>query len=51
MRFITYGIELTELASNYAKSLRAHPSVDAWVSQALLETEIVEMDEAGEELD
>lgn len=47
MRFLTYGIELSGPATDYLNAMRTHPSVEKWVSAAVLETEIVESDEAG----
>jgi len=47
MRFITYGIELSEPAAAYLAAMRAHPSVEKWVAAGILETEIVPADEAG----
>lgn len=48
LRFMTYGIELSPPAQAYAEALRQHPAMQAWLADALLETEIVEEDEAGE---
>ena len=48
LRFMTYGIELSPPAQAYANALRHHPAMQAWLADALLETEIVEEDEAGE---
>jgi glutathione S-transferase len=45
MRFATHAIELPPAAARYAAALRDHPSVRAWVSDALLEPEWVAHDE------
>ena len=47
MRFLTYQVTLSNKAAAYRDSIRAHPSVNKWCQSALLETEIVEDDEAG----
>ncbi len=47
MRFLTYEPELSTSARAYVNSMRKHPSLEQWVSAALLETEIVDIDEAG----
>ena len=47
MRFKTYGIELSEAADAYFQSMLDHESLKKWVSLAMLETEIVQEDEAG----
>ncbi|TCS43876.1 glutathione S-transferase family protein [Reinekea marinisedimentorum] len=49
-RFETYGVKLSEAATQYQHKLLAHPAMVAWKEKALAETEIVAMDEAGEEL-
>lgn len=46
-RFMTYGNELSAAAQQYADNLIAHPAMQSWMADALLETEIVEEDEAG----
>lgn len=48
LRFLTYGVSLSETATAYQERLLAHPSVQQWVKAALQETEIVPIDEAGE---
>lgn len=51
MRFATYaGINLSAAAQDYQQRLYAHPAVAAWRQAALTETEIVPIDEAGEEV-
>ena len=47
MRFITYGIELSDSAASYLQSMVEHPSLQEWISQALLESEEIAEDEAG----
>lgn len=49
MRFITYGVELSEQATAYLNDIRAHSSVEKWVAAGILETEIIDADEAGVE--
>jgi glutathione S-transferase len=49
-RFETYGIKLSETAQQYQHKLLAHPAMVEWKEKALAETEIVDMDEAGEEI-
>ncbi|HIQ07460.1 MAG TPA: glutathione S-transferase family protein [Thiotrichaceae bacterium] len=46
-RFQTYGVVLSSAAQQYATQLLAHQSVRHWVEAGLLETEILEQDEAG----
>ncbi|HWB74004.1 MAG TPA: glutathione S-transferase [Nannocystaceae bacterium] len=41
LRFVTYDVELPELAARYVAALREHPAVAAWVADALAETEVV----------
>ncbi len=48
LRFMTYGTALSPLSQQYADTLRQHPAMQAWLADALLETEIVDEDEAGE---
>ncbi len=49
-RFATYGshsnIELSEIGQAYCQALLAHPSMQEWAKQALMETSIVAQDEA-----
>ena len=47
MRFITYGIELSDSAASYLQSMVEHRSLQEWISQALLESEEIAEDEAG----
>ena len=49
-RFETYHYPLSSLAEAYRKRLLAHPAMSSWREQALKETEIVAIDEAGKEL-
>lgn len=49
-RFETYGVKLSQAAQQYQHKLLAHPAMVEWKEQALAETEIVEMDEAGEDI-
>ncbi|CAM2940926.1 glutathione S-transferase family protein [Vibrio mytili] len=50
LRFQTYGIELSESASAYQRKVLTSASLQPWLKQASLETDIVEEDEAGEEV-
>jgi len=47
MRFITYGVELTEDAQAYVDRISNLSSMRKWVASALQETEVVAVDEAG----
>ena len=47
LRFITYDIQLSPLAQQYAITLAQHKNVKDWVAGAKAETEIVPRDEAG----
>ena len=49
-RFETYGAVLTSEASDYMKKLLAHPAIEDWYHDALLETEVIIEDEAGEDV-
>ena len=49
MRFDCYKPELSAKAQAYVNSMLEHPSLKSWIADALLETEIVSEDEAGEE--
>ena len=46
-RLQTYNIKLSDQATTYQQKLLQHPSVIKWSQQALKETEIVAVDEAG----
>lgn len=47
LRFKTYGIELSPGAAQYRDHVLASPTIQRWLSEASLETEIVDIDEAG----
>ncbi|MCH2190899.1 MAG: glutathione S-transferase, partial [Gammaproteobacteria bacterium] len=47
MRFATYQPNLSDAARNYMKSMLASPPLKQWIDVALLETEVVDVDEAG----
>lgn len=47
MRFATYQPELSDQAAAYMRSMLEHPGLQKWVDEALIETEIVDVDEAG----
>lgn len=46
-RFETYGIGLSETASQYMRCLLSHEKVSEWVEQARVEPETIEMAEVG----
>ncbi|WP_122046469.1 glutathione S-transferase family protein [Vibrio atlanticus] len=48
LRVETYGIKLSEKASQYQQRVLNSPSVQKWLVEASLETDVVEEDEAGE---
>ena len=48
LRVETYGIKLSEKASLYQQRVLNSPSVQKWLAEASLETDVVEEDEAGE---
>ncbi|SBS34871.1 Stringent starvation protein A [Marinomonas aquimarina] len=47
-RFVTYGVAMTGLAKAYHQTMLDHPAMQAWLEEALKETDIVAEDEAGE---
>lgn len=51
LRFPTYDVALSEAASRYRETVRGEAGVRAWVAAALTEKEIIDEDEAGEEVD
>ncbi|MFY8352777.1 glutathione S-transferase family protein [Pseudoalteromonas sp. SSM20] len=50
LRFKTYGISLNASATAYMEKVLSCEVLAEWITDALKETEIVAMDEAGEEL-
>ncbi|WCE32524.1 glutathione S-transferase family protein [Vibrio sp. SCSIO 43137] len=50
LRFETYGIELSEGAKKYQQKVLNSSAIRQWVKEASTETDIVEEDEAGEEV-
>ncbi len=48
LRFDTYGIELSPAAQSYQQKVLRSDSLQPWLQQASLETDIVAEDEAGE---
>ncbi len=50
LRFITYGTQVSELSAEYMKTVHNLPALQAWLEDALQETDIVEEDEAGIEV-
>lgn len=47
MRFYTYGASLSALASNYVDTVRLSPHMQTWIHDAIAESEVVDVDEAG----
>lgn len=47
LRFLTYGITLTDKAAQYQKFVLASPALKLWLQQASSESDIVPEDEAG----
>jgi len=50
LRFMTYGISLSPTSQAYFEAVLAHPAIVKWLAAASEETEIVPMDEAGEDI-
>ncbi len=48
LRAETYGIQLSEKAKQYQQRVLNSPSIQKWLAEASLETDVVEEDEAGE---
>jgi glutathione S-transferase len=49
LRFKTYGITLNKNASRYMETVLNCPDLKCWIADALKETRVVAMDEAGKE--
>jgi len=47
LRFLTYGVEVSELSRAYMTSLLAGPQINDWMEKARQEEEIIESEEAG----
>lgn len=47
MRFLTYGIEVSQASRAYMQHVLSCPEMQMWINAAKAETEIVEADEAG----
>lgn len=47
-RFKTYGIALSAAASEYQTTMLMHPAMQEWLDDALIETDVIDADEAGE---
>jgi len=47
-RFKTYGIALSAVASDYQTTMLAHRAMQEWLADALIETDVIDADEAGE---
>lgn len=50
LRFKTYDVQLSKLAQAYLEKALQSPAMQVWIAEALLETDIVEEDEAGEDV-
>lgn len=50
LRFKTYDVQLSKPAQAYLEKALQSPAMQAWIAEALLETDIVEEDEAGEDV-
>lgn len=50
LRFKTYGIKINKNATAYMQQTLACTVLQEWICEALKETDIVEVDEAGEEI-
>ena len=48
LRVETYGIQLSEKAQQYQQRVLNSPSIQKWLAEASLESDVVEEDEAGE---
>lgn len=48
LRFETYGITLLPSTESYRDTVMANIALNSWIDAALTETEIIEVDEAGE---
>jgi len=46
-RFATYGVALSESATQYQRQVLNHDRMKLWIAQGQAETEVVEADEAG----
>lgn len=51
LRFITYGIEVSELSQRYMTQVLQSPAIRLWLEGAFQETDIVPEDEAGIEIE
>lgn len=47
LRFVTYGTELGQVATDYLRTVQQHPAVSEWIAAAKLETEVIEASEVG----
>ena len=50
LRFKTYQVELSHAAQVYCQHVLSCPVMQSWICEALKETDIVDCDEAGEEI-
>ncbi|MBA5762956.1 glutathione S-transferase family protein [Vibrio sp. 404] len=48
LRFLTYGVELSESAKAYQQKVLASASLQHWLEEARLDNDIIEEDETGE---
>lgn len=51
LRFRTYGIKISAQSRSYCEAMLDHPAMRLWLKEALLETEVIEEDEAGKEVE
>lgn len=47
MRLFTYEIEVSQASRAYMEFIVSQPEMQAWITAAKIETEIVDADEAG----
>ncbi|NKB32946.1 MAG: glutathione S-transferase [Pseudomonadales bacterium] len=50
MRFVTYGVALTDSSQAYLESLLSNAAIKQWCSEAKNEAEIIEIAEIGQEI-
>jgi glutathione S-transferase len=50
LRFKTYQVELSHAAQTYCQHVFACSVIQIWIREALKETDIVDCDEVGEEI-
>ena len=47
MRFLTYGVEVSEHSRQYMENLSQHPAMQLWLSRASAEQEVIDVEEVG----